>query len=106
MRTCYGGRSEKVEELETEFPLLRSEHQDVRGFANETIQPSTSRSDPTTLDLNTLIKACQTISGEVVLGRLLERLFRIVVRNAGAQRGLLLLSRDGDLYVEAEGSVA
>ena len=35
----------------------------------------------------------------------MERLLRILVENAGAQRGLLLLSRDGDLYVEAEGSV-
>lgn len=96
------GAKRKVEELEIEFPLLRSEHQDARF---ETVQPSTFRSDPTTLDLVTLIKACQTISGEVVLGRLLERLLGILIENVGAQRGLLLLSREGDLYVEAEGSI-
>ena len=40
-----------------------------------------------------------------MLGQLLERLIGILIENAGAQRGLLLLSRDGELYVEAEGSV-
>ncbi|WP_426612522.1 AAA family ATPase [Bradyrhizobium sp. McL0616] len=97
------GAKRKVDELEIEFPLLRSEHQDARGL--DTVQPSTFRSDPATLDLNTLIKACQMISGEVVLGRLLERLLGILIENVGAQRGLLLLSREGDLYVEAEGSI-
>jgi len=55
--------------------------------------------------LNTLIKAAQTISAEVLLGRLLERLLGVLIENAGAQRGVLLLSRDDELYVEAEGSV-
>ena len=40
-----------------------------------------------------------------MLGRLLDRLLGILIENAGAQRGVLLLSRDGELYVEAEGSV-
>ena len=40
-----------------------------------------------------------------MLGRLLERLLGILIENAGAQRGVLLLSRDGELFVEAEGSV-
>ncbi len=52
-----------------------------------------------------MAKAAQTISGEVVLGRLLERLLSVVIENAGAQRGVLLLSRDGELYIEAAGSV-
>jgi class 3 adenylate cyclase len=71
----------------------------------EPLQHTTGRSGAAILDLNTLIKAGQTISGEVVLARLLDRLLSILIENAGAQRGLLLLSRDGELYIEAEGSV-
>jgi predicted ATPase/class 3 adenylate cyclase/tRNA A-37 threonylcarbamoyl transferase component Bud32 len=105
------GAYRKVEELELEFPQLLTEYRDMRGAlrasaANLPIQSSTARSSSAILDLNTLIKAAQTISGEIVLGQLLERLIGILIENAGAQRGLLLLSRDGELYVQAVGSVA
>ena len=106
------GAKRKVEELEMEFPLLGTEHQAPRAastapssLATATIQSAIMSSSPATLDLHTLIKAAQTISGEVVLGRLLDRLLGILIENAGAQRGLVLLSRDGDLHVEAESNV-
>jgi predicted ATPase/class 3 adenylate cyclase/tRNA A-37 threonylcarbamoyl transferase component Bud32 len=107
------GASRKVEELELEFPQLLTEYRDARvtpaGSATTRIEAvqtaTTTRSGVASLDLNTLIKAAQTISGEVVLGRLLERLLGILIENAGAQRGVLLLARDGELFVEAESSV-
>jgi predicted ATPase/class 3 adenylate cyclase len=103
------GANRKVEELETEFPQLLTDYRDPRpaavGGAASTIETATTRSGAGSLDLNTLIKAGQTISGEVVLGRLLDRLLGILLENAGAQRGLLLLSRDDELFVEAEGNV-
>ncbi len=58
-----------------------------------------------TLDLKTVIKAAQTISSEIVLGTLLEKLIRIVIENAGAQKGFLLLEKDSQLFIEAVGSV-
>ncbi len=106
------GADRKVEELEIEFPQLLTEYRDGRVAGHtatstvQTIQPTTTgRSDVANLDLNTILKAGQTLSGEVVLGRLLDRLLSIVIENAGAQRGVFLLARDGALYVEAEGSV-
>lgn len=39
------------------------------------------------LDVATVMKAAQTISGEIVLERLIDRLMQIVIENAGAQRG-------------------
>ena len=104
------GAKRKVEDLETEFPQLLTDYRDLRTpaagvAATVTDTTTTTRSGAGNLDLNTLIKAGQTISGEVVLGRLLDRLLGILLENAGAQRGLLLLSRDGELFVEAEGSV-
>jgi predicted ATPase/class 3 adenylate cyclase/tRNA A-37 threonylcarbamoyl transferase component Bud32 len=105
--------SRKVEELEIEFPQLLTEYRDARATTAgatttriETAQSATTRrSEAASLDLNTLIKAGQTISGEVVLGRLLERLLGILIENAGAQRGVLLLARDGELFIQAESSV-
>ncbi|PCC71255.1 PAS domain S-box-containing protein [Nannocystis exedens] len=54
------------------------------------------------LDIASVLKASQAISGEIVLDRLLDALMRILVENAGARRGVLLLLRDGRLVVEAE----
>ena len=39
---------------------------------------------------------------EIVLNRLLSQLMRILLQSAGAQRGMLLLERDGRLMLEAE----
>ncbi len=56
------------------------------------------------LDLITVLRASQTISEEVILERLLERLAAIVRENAGATRvSLLLREQDGlPLLVQAE----
>ncbi|MEM7347497.1 MAG: ATP-binding protein, partial [Chloroflexota bacterium] len=57
------------------------------------------------LDLTSSIKAAQTISGEIVLDKLLASLMTIVIENAGAQRGLLILERAGHWLIEAEGQI-
>jgi histidine kinase len=53
------------------------------------------------MDLQTIFKASTTISGEVVFEKLLEKLLKIVVENAGAQNGFIILSRGEKLFVEA-----
>jgi len=57
------------------------------------------------LDLNTVIKASQAISGEIVLENLLKQMMKLVIENAGAQKGWLILKRDDQWVVEAEGTV-
>ncbi len=65
--------------------------------------PSSSSSLNDTIDLKALLKASRAISGELVLERLLRQLLVIVLENAGAQRGaLLLINAAGELRVEAE----
>jgi PAS domain S-box-containing protein len=54
------------------------------------------------LDLATVIKASQAVSGEIVLDRLMETLMTIALEHAGAERGLLLLLRDEIPQIEAE----
>jgi hypothetical protein len=58
------------------------------------------------LDVETVVKASQAISSEMALPRLIENLLRIAVEHAGAQRGLLILIRDGELRIEAEAITA
>jgi signal transduction histidine kinase/FixJ family two-component response regulator len=55
----------------------------------------------TQLDLNTLIKASQAIAGEIVAEKLISKMMQIVIENAGAQRGCLLLEERGKWMIEA-----
>ena len=45
------------------------------------------------MDLNSIMKAVQTLSGEIILSRLLEKMMCIVIENAGAEKGFLLLPK-------------
>ncbi|MES0827436.1 AAA family ATPase [Ruegeria sp. SCP11] len=106
------GAHRKVEELELEFPQLLTEHRDRRATTQQLNESYSATTEKATnqflgqdLDLNTLLKAAQTISAEVVVGRLLDRLLGILIENAGAQRGVLLLARGDALMIETEVSV-
>ncbi len=57
------------------------------------------------LDLSSIIKAAQTISQEIILSQLLEKMMRIVIENVGAEKGFLLLPNEGNWLVEAEGYI-
>jgi diguanylate cyclase (GGDEF)-like protein/PAS domain S-box-containing protein len=63
--------------------------------------PASPRLAPN-LDLTTVIKASHAISGEIVLHSLLEKLMQVLIENAGAERGLIVMEREGRLSIEAE----
>lgn len=65
------------------------------------------------IDLATVIEASQAISSEIALDKLLAKLMKIAIENAGAQTGFLLLPDRSDLAtettrwaIEAEGRVS
>ncbi|NJB87387.1 putative ATPase/class 3 adenylate cyclase [Lewinella marina] len=69
------------------------------------LQALTTFGDTSLLDLQTVLKAATSISGQIHLGDMLRNLMSIVIENAGAQEGVLLLERNGRLLVEAAFSV-
>ncbi|MEG4121822.1 ATP-binding protein, partial [Microcoleus sp. N9_B4] len=105
---CYArwGAKAKVTDLEQRYPQLlapilqqpRTADSFKETIARGTITSSkTSSSISEVLDLATLLKASQAISGEIELDRLLTTLLEIVVTNAGATKCVLLLKQDIDL---------
>jgi PAS domain S-box-containing protein len=54
------------------------------------------------LDLATVLKVSQAVSGEIVLEKLIDKLLCTAIEHAGAERGLLVLPYGGDLSIEAE----
>ncbi|MGK3964686.1 AAA family ATPase [Sorangium sp. So ce118] len=96
---AYGrwGATEAMRRLERAYPdLVPSEI--LRGATG----PEAAAPASAALDLGSVLKASQAISGEIVLDRLLDALMRILVKNAGAQRGCLLLARGETLLLAAE----
>ena len=67
---------------------------------------STSMLNGAVLDISTVLKASTIISREVVPSKLLSVLMRIVLENAGAQRGFILLEGPDGLAVQAQGEDA
>jgi len=102
------GCEPKVKQLEEKYPQLKR-HATRGGSSDMTISTSSTASKTTTtggnfLDLNTVVKASQTISGEIQLGKLLEKMMKILFENAGAERGFFILKQKEKFYVEAEGN--
>jgi PAS domain S-box-containing protein len=56
-------------------------------------------------DIASVIQASQAISDEIVLERLLDRLMHLALANAGAQRGMMVMSRHNQLFIEAEAAL-
>src|SRR6202020_520273 len=54
------------------------------------------------LDLATVIKVSQAVSGEIVLEQLVDSLMRTALEHAGAERGMLLVMHGGLQRLEAE----
>src|SRR5215475_4818207 len=96
-RPCYlrWGADGKVRQLDQMHPYLREEPASPR--STTTIGTSVEQ-----LDLATVVKVSQAMSGEIVLENLIEKLMMIALEHAGAERGLLILPRGDELRIEAE----
>ena len=108
---CYRrwGATSKLRQLEDRYPELlagtSSRAFDVSDGISQTIAMTTRRHDAQALDLGTVMKSANAMSGEIVLESLLRKMMRVVLENAGAQKGFLILEKEEALVIEAEGAV-
>src|SRR5712671_1695956 len=96
-RSCFArwGALGKVQQLDQRYPQLREKT--VPSPPTATIGTPVRQ-----LDVETVVKASQALSSEIDLPKLIEKLMRIAVEHAGAERGLLILLRGDEPQVEAE----
>ncbi|MBD0345913.1 MAG: response regulator, partial [Coleofasciculus sp. Co-bin14] len=105
---CYTswGATAKVKALESDYPQLLVGTTARTGVRNTTTTiTTTSTSNGRSLDLETVVKASQALTSEIVLDKLLSTLMKIAIENAGAQKGYLILETDGNWAIEACGAV-
>jgi signal transduction histidine kinase len=98
-----------VKDLEERYPHLLA---GIKMRPNQPLDVSKTLLNTTTssgnlglLDLPTIMKAARAISEELILTELPNKLIKIAVENAGAQKGFLLLEREGKLEIVAAGKV-
>lgn len=99
------GAKRKVEDLEEKYPQWFTSQSSESGDITTASIATTSRGSAKSLDIETVIKASETLSKEIVLKHLLAKLMQIAIENAGAQKGLLILKKEGNWFIEAEGNV-
>ncbi|MEA2783844.1 MAG: hypothetical protein QOK29_5442, partial [Rhodospirillaceae bacterium] len=97
-RSCFArwGADGKVRQLDERTAPLREEPASPSAISLRNVAQ---------LDLLSIAKASQAISGQIVLEHLVDTLMRIVLENAGAQTGYLILARDERLLLTAEAGV-
>ena len=101
------GAVAKVRDLEQKYPqfLAKAQADSLPTHISISTTTDSSQTASGVLDLNSVLKASQAISGEILLDKLLEKLMNIAIENAGAQKGFLILNNEGNWVVEAQGTV-
>ena len=116
---CYShwGAKAKNKDVEQRYPQLLApilEQQKMSlnplrtlaGLGNTNSLTNSTVSSNTTgiseaLDFTSVMKASFALSGEIELDRLISQLMQVMMENAGATKGVLMLSQDSQLIVEA-----
>lgn len=107
------GALAKVNALENKHPQLfvKTDTQSTQTTpttiptASSTSINSTSLAYSSQLDLSSVVKASQALLGEIVLERLFTKMMHLVIENAGAEKGFLLLPDKEQWFIEAENDV-
>ncbi len=93
------GADGKVRQLEAKYTFLRS---DIPAAGPTT----TIAAAVEHLDLATVLKVAQAASSELVLEKLIDMVMRTAIEQAGAERGVLILSSDDELRIVAEATTS
>ncbi|MFC1849153.1 AAA family ATPase [candidate division CSSED10-310 bacterium] len=99
------GSPVKIEHLDRHFasilPLMANKYEPWESVQAVTSRPATastsSTSMPESLDLKAVVEAAQTISEEIELSVLIKKLMTLVIENAGATEGSLILDKNSNL---------
>jgi PAS domain S-box-containing protein len=91
------GAAGKGRQLEANYPSLRAHAGRIAAVPADKAEVR--------LDLLSVAKASQAISGRILLDELIDTLMRVVLESAGAQTGRLLLTREDELVLAAEATV-
>jgi predicted ATPase/signal transduction histidine kinase len=96
-RSCYlrWGADGKVRQMDLKYPHLVPQLPPLG--SDRTIGTPVEQ-----LDLTTVVKVSQAVSGEIDFNKLIGILMETALEHAGGERGLLILPRGEEMWIEAE----
>ncbi|HYP77657.1 MAG TPA: AAA family ATPase [Polyangiaceae bacterium] len=95
------GATGKARELSRQLPQLRPVEAARRYDTSALTMTASSPSGGSGLDMQSAMRAVSAIASEIRLEPLLRRLTQILLENAGATRGVLLLAEGGEFAIRA-----
>jgi predicted ATPase/serine phosphatase RsbU (regulator of sigma subunit)/tRNA A-37 threonylcarbamoyl transferase component Bud32 len=110
------GASIKLKQLNRDYKELLKNERKTKSTNSEPLQNTTSMQNSSVistsmqsqngmfLDVSTLMKASQALAQEVQLESLLPKMIKIVLENAGAERGILVQRQAKGMYIMATSS--
>ncbi|MCP4350997.1 MAG: SpoIIE family protein phosphatase, partial [Desulfobacterales bacterium] len=96
------GAKTKVLQMEKNFGLFMQETPYHSPGSQKNTETAGKSFESDILDLKTVMKAANAISGEIILEKLLQRMMGIIIESAAAERGELILEREGQWFIEAQ----
>ncbi len=104
------GATAKVSQLENLYPEYISNKLIPSSATDATTMHTISRASTThkssgNLELDSILKASQSLSGEVNIESLLKNMMMIVMENAGAEYAVFLKNEDGIFNIQAKGNI-
>ena len=96
-------KCQQIEQLWPNITFRLVEHRRTLGNTTATFRNVSEQTG--LLDLQSLLKANQLIAKEIQLDSLLQKMLEVLLENAGAEHGAIILDEDNHLIVEAAGGV-
>ncbi|SKB11133.1 putative Mitogen-activated protein kinase kinase [Planktothrix sp. PCC 11201] len=95
------GATAKVQHLETQYHQFFTINKEIAQDISTSVS-TTGKHSSFSLDINTIMKASEAISEEIILEKLLSKFMNVLIENVGAQNGYLILKNQEELLIEAE----
>ncbi|MEM7183708.1 MAG: AAA family ATPase [Spirochaetota bacterium] len=96
--------SDSIEKgIESSSGFVKQRELDKTITTNKTIIKD-STTFTTSLDLTSILRASQALSKEIEYEKLLEKLIKILIENAGAERVILISHEEKDFFVDTDGN--
>lgn len=95
------GADAKVKDLEDKYPQILNRRAREKG-PDQPLNEKPSDIQSQSLDLAAIFKTSEVLSGEIELETLMKELLKIVLENAGAERVVLILEKEGKWLIQAE----
>lgn len=91
----YWGAEAKAKDIQNKYPKIFNEE-----LQENTNKKHTTRAMSELMDINTIMKASQAISEEIVLDELIKKLIKSIIENVGAEKAVFIMKKADSFIIK------